>query len=90
MWLDVGIGILGCILGAGGAWWYHRRALLARGVLVPQSEVLTQQQAWQARLDDLQAQLEEQAQTAQQQDTSVVANDVTVNFKLALSGLGPL
>ena len=23
-------------------------------------------------------------------DTSVVANDVTVNFKLALSGLGPL
>ena len=69
MWLDVGIGILGCILGAGGAWWYHRRALLARGVLVPQSEVLTQQQAWQARLDDLQAQLEEQAQTAQQQDT---------------------
>lgn len=68
MWLDLGIGILGCIVGAGAAWWHLRRALQARGVLVPQAEVQAQQQAWQDRIDALEAQMQGQAQTWQQQD----------------------
>ena len=68
MWLDLGIGVVGCLLGAGVTWWYQRRAWAARGVLVPQSEVQAQQQAWQARLDALQAQLQAQVQATQQQD----------------------
>lgn len=73
MWLDLGIGVVGCILGAGVTWWYQRRAWLARGVLVPQSEVQAQQQAWQAQIDGLQAQLQEQEHARQQQDTDAHA-----------------
>ncbi len=69
MWLDLGIGVVGCVLGAGVTWWYQRRAWAARGVLVPQSEVQAQQQDWQARVDALQAQLQEQLQASQQQDS---------------------
>ncbi|OGB02971.1 MAG: hypothetical protein A3G29_02310 [Burkholderiales bacterium RIFCSPLOWO2_12_FULL_64_99] len=69
MWLDLGIGVVGCLLGAGVTWWYQRRAWQARGVLVPQAEVLAQQQNWQANIDALQAQLQEQAQASQRQDS---------------------
>lgn len=68
MWFDLGIGVVGCLLGAGMTWWYQRRAWQARGVLVPQSEVQAQQQTWQARIDALQAQMQEQAHAWQQQD----------------------
>lgn len=68
MWFDLGIGVVGCLLGAGLTWWYQRRAWQARGVLVPQSEVQALQQTWQARVDALQAQMQEQAHTWQQQD----------------------
>lgn len=73
MWLDVGIGILGCLLGAGATWWYQRRAWLARGVLVPQADVLAQQQAWQTRVAELQAQLQDQENSLQQQDLQAQA-----------------
>ena len=69
MWLDLGIGVVGCVLVAGVTWWCQRRAWAARGVLVPQSEVQAQQQDWQARVDALQAQLQEQLQASQQQDS---------------------
>jgi methyl-accepting chemotaxis protein len=73
MWLDVGIGILGCLLGAGATWWYQRRAWLACGVLVPQADVLAQQQAWQTRVAELQAQLQDQENSLQQQDLQAQA-----------------
>ncbi len=69
MWLELGIGVLGCILGAGVTWWYQQRAWRARGILVPQAEVLAQQQTWQGRVDKLQAQLQEQESARLQQDS---------------------
>ena len=54
MWLDLGIGVVGCVLGAGVTWWYQRRAWAARGVLVPQSEVhvrLADGALWQGSSD---------------------------------------
>lgn len=64
MWLDVVIGIAGCLLGGGITWWWHQRALKARGILVPLSEVQLQEASWQTQIAALQTQLQEQEAAA--------------------------